>query len=117
MGLPENIDALLTMFEINADQLARVADVNPSSVARWRKGSQMRRSSLDKICAYFNLTEDDLLSTENGLAAKEHGRIPLESIGEDEREMVLILRKLGDKERKALLTVARSMRKGGSRKE
>lgn len=75
MGLPENIDALLVKFDINQEALARVAGVAPSSVTRWRNGAQMRKDSLEKICSYFNLTEDDLLSDGYGLAAKEHGRI------------------------------------------
>lgn len=74
MGLPENIDALLVKFDINQDALARVAGVSPSSVTRWRNGAQMRKEPLEKLCDYFNLTEDDLLSDRYGLAAKEHGR-------------------------------------------
>lgn len=76
MGLPENIDALLVKFDINQDALARVAGVAPSSVTRWRNGAQMRRDPLEKICNYFGLTEDDMLSSSAGLAAKEHGRVP-----------------------------------------
>lgn len=72
MGLPENIDALLVKFDINQDALARVADVSPSTVTRWRQGAQMRKEPLSKICAYFDLKEDDLLATEGGLASKEH---------------------------------------------
>ena len=109
MGLPENIDALLVKFEITAEQLARVAEVNPSSVARWRKNSQMRKSSLERICEYFGLTEDDLLSTENGLAAKEHGRVPDAGLTDDERELLGIYRRLDDGKRAALLGVARAM--------
>lgn len=112
MGLPENIDALLVKFDINQDQLARVADVNPSSVARWRHGSQMRRTQLERICAYFDLTEDDLLSTDAGLAAKEHGRYHagVEYMGSgDERELLALFRTMDEHERNALLGVARAM--------
>lgn len=77
MGLPENIDALLVKFDINQDALARVAGVAPSSVTRWRNGAQMRKDSLERICSYFNLSEDDMLSDRYGLAAKEHGQFPL----------------------------------------
>lgn len=79
MGLPENIDALLVKFDINQDALARVAGVAPSSVTRWRNGAQMRKDSLERICSYFNLSEDDMLSDRYGLAAKEHGQFPLPS--------------------------------------
>lgn len=88
MGLPENIDALLVKFDITQEQLARVAGVNPSSVARWRHGSQMRRPYVERVCEYFGLTEDDLLSTDAGLAAKEHGVVIEYGLSDDERELV-----------------------------
>ncbi len=109
MGLPENIDALLVKFDINQDQLARVAEVNPSSVARWRRGSQMRKTQIERICAYFDLTEDDLLSTENGLAAKEHGRASVGELTANERELLIIYRNLDVSKQDALLAVARAM--------
>lgn len=109
MGLPENIDALLVKFEINSDQLARVAGVDKSSVTRWRQGSQMRKATLKKVCDYFNLTEDDLLSTENGLAAKEHGYVSESSLTDDEMELLSIYRRLDEDKRAAFLTVARAM--------
>lgn len=77
MGLPENIDALLVKFDINQEALARVANVSPSSVTRWRNGAQMRRDAITRICDYFGLTEDDLLSSSVGLAAQEHGKFVL----------------------------------------
>lgn len=75
MGLPENIDALLVKYDISQETLARVAGVSPSSVTRWRNGAQMRREPLERICRHFGLTEDDLLSSNIGLAAKEHGDV------------------------------------------
>lgn len=75
MGVPENIDALLVKFDITQDTLARIADVTPGAVTGWRKGSTPRKDALANICAYFNLSEDDILSENYGLAAKEHGMI------------------------------------------
>ena len=73
MGIPENIDALLVKFDITQDHLARIAQVTPSAVTGWRKGSVPRRTAIKNICDYFRLTEDDILSEVAGLAAKEHG--------------------------------------------
>lgn len=73
MGLAENIDTLLVKYDITQESLASIADVSPSSVARWRHGGSIRKAPLSKICAFFHLTEDDLLSDAHGLAAKEHG--------------------------------------------
>lgn len=109
MGLPENIDALLVKFDITQEQLARVAGVHPSSVARWRRGAQMRRPYLDRVCAYFGLSADDLLSTDAGLAAKEHGTAPSPSLSEEERELLVLYRSMDDYKRAALLGVARAM--------
>lgn len=113
MGLPENIDALLVKFDITQDALARVARVNPSSVTRWRRGSKMRQSQIDRICEYFDLTEDDLLSTDAGLAAKEHGTYGVEYSSdladEGERELVTLYRAMDGEKRSALLRIARVM--------
>lgn len=76
MGIPENIDALLVKYDITQDHLARVAEVTPGAVSGWRKNSVPRKRAVKKICDYFNLTEDDILSDTVGLAAKEHGRFP-----------------------------------------
>ena len=70
MGVPENIDALLVKFNINQDHLARIADVTPGAVTGWRKGSTPRKDAVRNICDYFNLSEDDILSENYGLAAK-----------------------------------------------
>lgn len=88
MGLPENIDALLVKYDITQEALARIAGVTPGSVTGWRKGARPRNDAVVKICDYFDITEDDLLSDRYGLAAKEHGRalpadaLPVYSSGE-----------------------------------
>lgn len=76
MGIPENIDALLVKYDINQDHLARIADVTPGAVTGWRKGSTPRKDAVRNICDYFNLNEDDILSENYGLAAKEYGDFP-----------------------------------------
>ena len=76
MGIPENIDALLVKYDIHQDHLARIADVTPGAVTGWRKGSTPRKDAVRNICDYFNLSEDDILSENYGLAAKEYGDFP-----------------------------------------
>ena len=76
MGIPENIDALLVKYDINQDHLARIADVTAGAVTGWRKGSTPRKDAVRNICDYFNLSEDDILSENYGLAAKEYGDFP-----------------------------------------
>lgn len=76
MGISENIDALLVKYDINQDHLARIADVTPGAVTGWRKGSTPRKDAVRNICDYFNLSEDDILSENYGLAAKEYGDFP-----------------------------------------
>lgn len=75
MGLPENIDALLVKHDITQETLARIAGVTPGSVTGWRKGARPRNDAIVRICDYFGITEDDLLSDRYGLAAKEHGMV------------------------------------------
>ena len=76
MGIPENIDALLVKYDITQDHLARIAGVTSGAISGWRKGSTPRRRNVQAICDYFGLSEDDILSSSAGLAAKEHGRFP-----------------------------------------
>lgn len=76
MGIPENIDALLVKYDITQDHLARIAGVTSGAISGWRKGSTPRRRNVQAICDYFGLSEDDILSSGAGLAAKEHGRFP-----------------------------------------
>ena len=104
MGLPENIDALLVKHDMTQDALARIADVSPSSVTRWRHGAQIRNEPLDKICKYFGLERDDLLSDSAGFAAKEHGS---SSLSPDESELISCYRSCTPERRERILTDAR----------
>ena len=79
MGIPENIDALLVKFDITQEALARIAGVAPSSVNGWRNGAVPRKNAIDKMCQALEITRDDIMSDEFGLAAKEHGRYTLPS--------------------------------------
>lgn len=74
MGLPKNIDALLVKYDISPSTLAKIADVSTATVSRWRTGqTAIRSENLARICRHFNLSDDDIISTVAGLAAKEHG--------------------------------------------
>lgn len=79
MGIPENIDALLVKFDITQEALARIAGVAPSSVNGWRNGAVPRRNAIEKMCQALEITRDDIMSDEFGLAAKEHGRYAVPS--------------------------------------
>lgn len=104
MGLPENIDALLVKHDMTQDALARIAGVAPSSVTRWRHGAQIRNEPLDRLCKYFNLDRDDLLSDSAGIAVKEHGG---DSLSPDERELLGCYRSCTPERQDALLNLAR----------
>lgn len=79
MGIPENIDALLVKFDITQEALARIAGVAPSSVNGWRNGAVPRRNAIEKMCQALEITRDDIMSDEFGLADKEHGRYAVPS--------------------------------------
>lgn len=76
MGIPENIDALLVKFDITQEALSRIAGVAPSSVNGWRNGAVPRKNAIERMCQALEITRDDIMSDEFGLAAKEHGRVP-----------------------------------------
>lgn len=75
MSVAENIDALLVKHDITAESLAKIAGVKPPTVHRWRHGAIPREEPIRKMCDYFNLTRDDIVSDSMGLAAREHGRL------------------------------------------
>lgn len=96
MTIAENLIVLMANKDINQETLARVAGVSTSAVSRWMNGGQIRSSNLAKICQAFDLTPDDILSSDNGLASKgafskikahvpTHGNtpayVPVKSIG------------------------------------
>lgn len=111
MGIPENIDALLVEHDITAESLARIAGVAPSTVARWRKGSQIRPKNLERICSFFDLEPDDLLSTKAGFAAKAHD-IDYHFVIIDKTdldELKRIYESISDEGRKQLMTYARGI--------
>lgn len=74
MGIAENIDALMLRLDVNADGLARLLNVAPSTVGHWRKGAKPRPEQMKKLKDRFDLTDDDILSDLVGLAAQDHGR-------------------------------------------
>lgn len=74
MGIPENIGALLVKFDITQEALARIAGVAPSSVNGWRNGAVPRKNAIERMCKALEISKDDIMSDEYGLAAKEHGR-------------------------------------------
>lgn len=79
MGIPENIDALLVKFDITQEALARIAGVAPSSVNGWRNGAVPRKNAIERMCKALEISRDDIMSDEFGLAAKEHGRYAVPS--------------------------------------
>ena len=72
MGVPENIDALLIKFDITQEELGNAVGLTQSAVSGWRRGKTPSRKTIRKLCDFFNLTPDDILS-DHGLAFKEHG--------------------------------------------
>lgn len=111
MGIPENIDALLVKYDIKPDTLARIAEVSPASVSRWRHGGSIRDANLRKIVDYFGLSTDDILSDSAGLAAKEHGWFVAKPGNSDPAltEIVEIYDAMSDEGRRALLASARGL--------
>lgn len=63
-------------YDIPASSIARAAGVSEASVSDWRnKGAIPRKQNLERLCVYFGLTSDDILSDANGFAAKVHGKV------------------------------------------
>lgn len=69
----KNLSALIEKRGISQSAIAAVAGVTPGAVSIWLSGrSEPRAKSLSKICDYYGVTVDDLISDQNGLYAKRY---------------------------------------------
>ena len=67
-----NIRELRQMENLTQAQLAEILQVSKETICRWEKERcAPRREYLEKIQRLFGITEDDLLSKEHGLAARQ----------------------------------------------
>ena len=57
---------------MSQEELGNIVGVTQSAVSGWRRGKTPSRKTIRKLCEFFNLTPDDILS-DHGLAFKEHG--------------------------------------------
>lgn len=74
MSIKDNLEALRSIYDVKQSYLAKIADVDRSTVSRWFAGtSEPEKSNLQAIADYFNLKLDDLRSDSHGLAAKQKG--------------------------------------------
>lgn len=67
----KNIQRLMETFDVTQDTVARISGVTPSSVSRWKNGTIPRVDKIQRLCDYFHLTPDDLLSDRLGLANQD----------------------------------------------
>jgi transcriptional regulator with XRE-family HTH domain len=95
--LAKNIRALRSINGITQTDLARALDLQRSTVTKWETGAilNIRTSHLEELCESFGLSKDDILSSENGLAAQlaamtgevDHSRkagyVPLYALDDD----------------------------------
>ena len=74
MGIPENIDAIMAEFDIPASSIARAAGVSEAAVSDWRNnGAVPRKQNVQRLCEYFGLVPDDILSDASGYARRIRG--------------------------------------------
>lgn len=74
MSIKDNLEALRSVYDIKPSYIAKIADVDRSTVSRWFAGTtEPETKNLQAIADYFNLSLDDLRSDKHGLAAKENG--------------------------------------------
>ena len=70
MGFSKNLEELMRKLDVTQEEIAKSAGVTPGAVSGWRRGAQPRKEALRNLCEKFDLSEDDLISDEFGLAAK-----------------------------------------------
>ena len=72
----KNLLKLIADKEITQEQLADAIDVTRASVNRWANGRSSRprqEEVVNRLCAYFGCTEDDLFGNTDGYYAKSTG--------------------------------------------
>lgn len=74
MSIQQNLVALIDRERITQETFARKIGRSQGAVSQWISGTKPpSMASVKLICKAFNLTEDDIISTERGLYAKLHG--------------------------------------------
>lgn len=70
----KNLKALRSARDITQQQLADAVGVTQTSVNGWEnRGVKPRPAIAERLCSYFNVTEDELLSDSSGYYAQAHG--------------------------------------------
>jgi repressor LexA len=72
LGFSKNLEELMRKLDVTQEEIAKSAGVTPGAVSGWRRGAQPRKEALRNLCDKFDLSEDDLMSDEFGLAAKSN---------------------------------------------
>ncbi len=88
MGFSENIKALMVSRGIKPKDLAATVGVTPATVSRWvNRKMTVRDAHIERICAAYDVTRDELLADDGGLA-QGMGRTPFELPLYDEQEVL-----------------------------
>jgi repressor LexA len=71
VSIRTNLEFIMAKYDVNQAALALIAGVEAATVSHWMNGkTEPRTYNLQKIADHFNITVDDLRSTEHGIAAK-----------------------------------------------
>ena len=74
MSIQQNLVALIDRERITQETFARKIGRSQGAVSQWLNGTKPPSMASDKlICDAFGLSENDIISAENGLYAKIHG--------------------------------------------
>lgn len=74
MSIQQNLVALIDRERITQETFARKIGRSQGAVSQWLNGTKPpSMASVKLICNAFNLTENDVISSDNGLYAKLHG--------------------------------------------
>lgn len=71
----KNIKALRNSKDMTQEQLANALDMSTLTVGNWERDGKIPRKheTIEKICAFFGVTENDLFSYNDGFCAKSTG--------------------------------------------
>lgn len=67
----DNLNRFIAQKDVSQQDLARYMQVNPSTVSQWMCGKKIPRvRRFDQLCAFFNVTREDLLNPPGSASTK-----------------------------------------------
>lgn len=104
--ISSRIDNLLSKNNLRRIDLVRGTGINEGTIRNWIKGSVPSAEAAYKVAKYFNVSVEWLIT---GISENEKDTDTKIVLSEEERALIEIFRHLDDRDKNAVLTLAKSL--------